>query len=277
MNYHYILIESMLNRAFELATADALNAGIAKSPIYLSVGTEHIPPILNNVLYSKGIQDYTIFPQHRCHSYFLTFSDNRNKAEVDLVKELCGRVDGCGNGMTGSASLHIPNLIFGHDGLLGSNAAIACGYAQATGKKVICVLGDAACEEDYVLASLGYAATHNLPILFLVENNGLSILTKIKERRSWSILDVAEGFGIPTFKVNKKDKIVSIYNTLSNALDKQFSLIEIDVVRHLWHAGSGKDQEPEHDVLEEIELASYIHPDEINKHRNRIRKIYNEI
>ena len=45
-------------------------------------------------------------------------------------------------------------------------------------------------EEDYVLSALGWAATKNLPILFVVEDNNLSILTEKKVRRVWEMDDV---------------------------------------------------------------------------------------
>ena len=41
-------------------------------------------------------------------------------------------------------------------------------------------MGDASAEEDYVLGALGWASTKKLPILFIVEDNNLSILTEKK-------------------------------------------------------------------------------------------------
>ena len=99
-----------------------------------------------------------------------------------LFYELLGSIKGDANGMRGSASLHsAENNIFGHDGLMGSQAPIALGYAFASKTLTICYAGDAAAEEDYYLAALGWAAIKKLPILFVVEDNeDLSILTKLK-------------------------------------------------------------------------------------------------
>ena len=41
-------------------------------------------------------------------------------------------------------------------------------------------MGDASAEEDYALGALGWASTKELPILFIVEDNNLSILTEKK-------------------------------------------------------------------------------------------------
>jgi TPP-dependent pyruvate/acetoin dehydrogenase alpha subunit len=248
-----IVHEAYENRCFELEVAKALRSGLARPPIYLSVGTEHIPVVLKNSLYEAGVKDYVVFPQHRCHSYFLTFSEDKEAAMASLRDELCGLDTGCGKGMWGSASLHIKNKMIGHNGHLGSQASIACGYAQATGKKVICILGDAACEEDDVLAALGYAATHKLNIMFLVENNGLSILTETSVRRSWSTWDVAKGFGLKNESVS--DRFESLSGILCEFLDSDRPcLLDIECCRHLWHAGAGTDGPPLWDTLKDMLL-----------------------
>ena len=46
-------------------------------------------------------------------------------------------------------------------------------------------------EEDYVLAALGWASFKKLPILFVVEDNNMSIKTEKKIRRHWEMSDVA--------------------------------------------------------------------------------------
>ena len=67
---------------------------------------------------------------------------------------------------------------------------------MASNKPTICIMGDAAAEEDYALAALGFSETKDAPILFICEDNDLSILTEKSIRRSWSIVDVAHGFGV---------------------------------------------------------------------------------
>ena len=97
---------------------------------------------------------------------------------------------------------------------------------------------DAAAEEDYYLAALGWAATKKLPILFIVEDNDLSILTKVKVRRCWKVAEVAKSFGLTAFDVN--DDPLQILNTLQSI--KQFpALLNIKTHRMYWHAGAGID------------------------------------
>ena len=105
--------------------------------------------------------------------------------------------------MGGSASIHSKEInMFGHDGLMGSNGPIGVGACFATKKPTIVFLGDASAEEDYVLGSLGWASTKNIPLLTIVEDNNLSILTKKSVRRNWEIEDVAKSFRMEGYSLN---------------------------------------------------------------------------
>ena len=68
--------------------------------------------------------------------------------------------------------------MYGHDGFMGSNATIGVGACFSSKKPTIIFIGDAALEEDYVLASLSWVSKKNLPILFVVEDNDYAVLTK---------------------------------------------------------------------------------------------------
>jgi pyruvate dehydrogenase E1 component alpha subunit len=156
-----------------------------------------------------------------------------------LFLELLGSIDGIANGMGGSASIHSKEQgIFGHDGLMGSQAPIAVGYAFASEKLTICYAGDASAEEDYYLAALGWASTKKLPILFIVEDNNLSIMTKVSVRRSWKISDVGEAFGMKVFDIDDDPKkILASLDSIKNFP----ALLNIKTNRLYWHAGAGVD------------------------------------
>ena len=205
-------------------------------PVYLSIGQDHIPAVV-----SELCEGWPLFPQHRCHSWCLSWG----MSPAGIAKELLGRTDGCNKGMGGSASLASPeHKVFGHSGMLGDQVPIGVGYAQASQQPTVVVMGDAAAEEDYVLASLGYAATKNVPVLFICEDNNLSILTRKKVRRSWSLVNIAQSFGLEA--LNIEDNINTIWHTI-NDIRKLPVLININTHRHFWHAGSGQDEEPKYD------------------------------
>ena len=89
----------------------------------MSAGQEYISSTISNL--TKEIKvNPLIFPQHRCHSTYLSFGGNINK----LIDELLGLESGCTNGMGGSASIHSKEInMFGHDGHMGTQLPIGVG------------------------------------------------------------------------------------------------------------------------------------------------------
>jgi len=222
------------NRTFELQLARVFDRGNLKIPIYLSIGQEHISAAIASV--SK---DFLVFTQHRCHSYFLSFGGKPD----ELMKQLYG--------MQGSASLNIPNKMYGHSGLMGDQIPIAVGAALGSKKRVLAVCGDASVEEDYVFASMGYAVTKKLPVLFICEDNDLSILTKTKVRRSWNTVDVALALGMQARDITDDPWLIGYYVNLFK--DHLPAFLNIRTCRHRWHNGTGTDGKPEWDRFQMIE------------------------
>lgn len=220
-------------------------------PIYLCVGQEFISAALSMVL--KG---YNIFAQHRGHGFYLSFGG----PPEGLRDELLGLPTGCSGGMSGSNAIQCPQIkLFGHSGLMGEQVPISVGAALASGKPTLTIMGDASAEEDYIYPSLGYAATKKLPILFICEDNGLSILTPVEVRRNWSVVNVAMSLGIPAVDITDDPWLIAYQaQEMSKSLP---AFINIRTVRQLWHAGTGSDRKPEWDryqlVKEEMSKMGY--------------------
>jgi pyruvate dehydrogenase E1 component alpha subunit len=206
-----------------------------KIPVYLSAGQEYIPASIATIMESKGIEP-NIFIQHRGHSTYLSFS----ASPIELIDELLGRKTGCAGGMGGSASIHSHEKnIFGHDGLMGSQVPIAVGHCYSTRKPTIVTMGDASAEEDYVMGALGWASTKNLPILFIVEDNNLSILTEKKVRRNWEMDAVAKAFNMKAVNIQDDPLVINMHLE-----DYNFNgpmLLNINTNRKYWHSGAGQD------------------------------------
>lgn len=206
-----------------------------KFPFYLSAGQEFIPASIYTILEQKGI-DTNVFIQHRGHSHYLC----KGADPIQLIDELLGRKTGCAGGMGGSASIHSHEKnIFGHDGLMGSQVPIAVGHAYETRKPTIVVMGDASAEEDYVLGALGWASTKNLPILFIIEDNNLSILTEKKMRRNWEMDKVALGFNMKASNIGDDPLVIEAF--LKDYNFKHPMLLNINTHRKYWHSGAGQD------------------------------------
>jgi len=233
--YQYNKIELFQNMCtnhyFEREVARAHSDGKIKIPIYLSLGQDHIPACISQVFPQKTI---SIFGQHRCHSWYMSYGGSLEK----LRDELLGLPTGCNGGMGGSPSISNPDAnMFGHSGMLGDQIPIAVGYAIVSNKTTLAVMGDGAAEEDYVLGAMGYAVTKNAPVLFIIEDNNLAVLTELKVRRSWSLVDVANGFGMNAIEISDTpDEIIETVSTI-----KLPALVNIKTNRELWHSGSGCD------------------------------------
>lgn len=206
-----------------------------KFPVYLSAGQESIPCSIASYCESLGIEP-NIFIQHRGHSTYLAFG---GKPEL-LINELLGLESGCAFGMGGSASIQsIEKHIYGHDGLMGSQVPIAVGHCYSTGFPTIVFMGDASAEEDYVGSAIGWASTKNLPILFVIEDNNLSILTEKNIRRNWSMSDLGNAYKVESYDIS--DDPIEIKNHLHNIFKKPL-LLNINTIRKYWHSGAGIDK-----------------------------------
>ena len=225
-------------RNFEQNVKAAYDKGLIKIPIYLSLGQEAVAAALS-IAYERPF----IFAQHRAHDWYLAYGGD----PVALIDELLGRPTGCAGGMGGSASIHSPEIgMFGHSGLMGDQIPISVGFALGSGKRTLAVMGDASSEEDYVQAGMAYAAHKKLPILFVCNDNNLSILTKVDVRRNWKTADVARAYGMEAMEL-ADDPWTVMHHAKALAAKKEPAFFDIHVVRHLWHAGTGKDNEPEWD------------------------------
>lgn len=224
-----------LCRNFELNTFQAIKNKKITIPVYLSAGQEYIPSTLATIIKNDLKLKPLIFAQHRCHSIYLSFGGNK----IKLINELLGLKNACTNLMGGSASIHSQKIkMFGHDGHMGTQVPIGVGACFTSKKPTIIFTGDAAAEEDYVLGALGWASTKKLPILFIVEDNNLSILTKKKIRRNWHMHDVARSFKMKGFEIDDEPKTIEKFK---KKFFKEPMLLNIKTNRLFWHSGAGQD------------------------------------
>ena len=109
-------------------------------------------------------------------------------------------------------------------------------------------MGDASVEEDYMYPSFGYAVAKKLPILFVCEDNNLSILTPVQARRNWNPVDFLPAMGMPSIDLTDDPWLIAHH--VRQLVKDLPAFINIRTVRHLWHAGTGSDGVPEWDRYE---------------------------
>lgn len=247
------------------------NLGHIPSSLYLSTGQEAVAAAISEVI--KCCQ---IFAQHRSDDVYLSFGGDARC----LRDELLGLKSGCSRGKGGQIGIQFRNSnieMYGDNLLIGECVPRAVGAALANNKLTLCFFGDGAAEEDYVLESLGFAATHKLPIVFVCMDNDLAILTQIKERRNWSIVDVAKGFGMDAYDL--ADDPWTIMSILSGVEQHNPILMNIRVCREFWHVGTGIDgpREWDRDVIVRAQLESLGYGEILNDIDHKIKLEMNEV
>jgi len=263
-----IFKKASLCRNFEEQVIVNVNNKNIKTPVYVSAGQEFIAAAVSTICKKKKIKPL-IFPQHRCHSTYLAFGGNI----IKLIDELLGRESGCTKGKGGSASINSKDInMFGHDGLMGSNGPVGVGACFATKKPTVIFLGDAAAEEDYVLGALGWASHKKLPILFIIEDNNFSILTKKSVRRNWNMKDVARAFKLEGYDIKDDPREIEKH---SKFFFKKPILLNINTNRIYWHAGGGMDSNKIFDRFENEKKILGIEAIKINEYyKKNIEKLW---
>lgn len=224
-----------LCRNFELNVKKAYDTGLMpKIPIYLSLGQETATAAI-----SLAFPCTKKLGQHRCHDLYLCYGGSPEK----LRDELLGLPTGCAGGMSGSASIHSPEIgMIGHDGHMGTQVKIGVGYALGSLNKTLITMGDASAEEGYVLGAMGEAASKKAPVLFVCMDNNLSIKTEVRVRRSWTMANEAKAKGMPAYDIIDDPWFIMCHiERLKNNLP---AFLNIHYCRELWHAGTGCDGPP---------------------------------
>lgn len=165
-------------------------------PVHLSLGHEAVAAVLHECLRPED----WLFSTHRNHHHYLA----KGGSEQKLWDEIMGLESGLNGGFAGSQGISDPSINFHASAIVGGLVGVATGTAYAlklNGSKaiVVCCIGDAGTEQGVFWESLNFAALHHLPILYLCENNGMSVDSRIAERQATPITDRVRTFGVKTW------------------------------------------------------------------------------
>ena len=152
--------------------------------------------------------------------------------------------------------LSISSIIAGHcTHAVGVAAAFA--YRGESGRAVLCTNGEGATSQGEWHESINYAAVHQLPIVFLVENNAWAISTpQSMQMHVVDVVDKAAGYGVPSIKCDGVDPVAT-YAALHEALERARTgggptLVEAKCYRFLSHSTDDDDRTyRSRDVIEE--------------------------
>jgi len=156
-------------RAFEEEIRLLYEAGKILAPVHLSGGNEEQ---LIEIFERVDTQDW-VFSTHRSHYHALLkgVPPGRLKSEILAGHSIC---------------LNFPDHRFYTSAIVGGILPIATGVAmgikRAGGREVVwAFVGEMAAETGMFYECTKYAAGHDLPIMFVVEDNGLSVNSPTRE------------------------------------------------------------------------------------------------
>jgi TPP-dependent pyruvate/acetoin dehydrogenase alpha subunit len=156
-------VESL--KKFESEIGEVFNSGKIKAPVHLSDGNE---AALINAFKNISSSDWVLC-SWRSHYQALLKGVPREQVRREIIS---GR----------SISLCFIEYKVISSGIVGGNVPISVGIAMAekasrSNNHVWCFMGDMTSETGTAQTSIRYAETHDLPITFIIEDNGLSVLT----------------------------------------------------------------------------------------------------
>lgn len=161
-------------------------------------------------------QDEWIMPLHRNLGVFTA----RQMPLQQLFKQWQGNKDGFSKGRErsfhfGNSEYHICGMI-SH---LGPQLAIADGVALAyqlrkEQKVAVAFSGDGGTSEGDFHEALNVAAVWDLPVIFIIENNGYGLSTPVNEQyRCEHLVDKAKGYGMEGVRIDGND-VLAVYDTI---------------------------------------------------------------
>jgi len=253
--YEKLFFEALRIRLVEEKIIELYPSDKIQSPVHLSIGQEAVAVGLCRHL---GPEDW-IFINYRGHAFYLA----KGGPMPELFAELYGKKTGLSKGKAGSMHLAAPSQgVMGASAVVGSTISHAVGAALASKIKgenriFVTVFGDGATEQGAYHESLNFASLHNLPVLFLCENNGLAVHASLQERQAFSLVDHARVYGIEAISFHDGFDFVRFSELCCDVLQKIRStkrpmLIEVKTCRYKEHVGPGEDFDAGYRALADV-------------------------
>ncbi|WP_122089320.1 thiamine pyrophosphate-dependent dehydrogenase E1 component subunit alpha [Halalkalicoccus subterraneus] len=210
-------------------------------------------------------EDDYITSTHRGHGHCIA----KGLDPKPMMAELYGKRDGYCNGKGGS--MHIADVdagMLGANGIVGAGPPLGTGAALTIDRKdedrvALSFLGDGAVAQGQVHSAVNLAATWDLPVIFLVENNGYGEGTPADEQHNVENLSATAGaYNIPGITVDGMD-VTAVNEAVSEARKrardgKGPTFIEAETYRFHGHFEGDEELYREDDEVERWEARDPI-------------------
>lgn len=211
------LYKSMvLIRQFELKAKEVFRSGRMPGFIHVYIGEE---AVASGVCAQLRKDDY-VASTHRGHGHALA----KGIPSRDAMAELLGVVTGCSGGRGGTMHLYDPTV-----GFLGSNGVVPPGILIATGAAfsakfkgtdnvAVAFFGDGGSNNGAFHEGLNMAATWDLPVIFVCENNLYATeMPFSKATKNTNVASRAAAYGIPGLQVDGNN-VLEVYEKTGEAV-----------------------------------------------------------
>lgn len=199
------LYKMILVRRFEEVAGDYYRKGYIGGFCHLYIGQEAVAV----GTYSAITKEDKVITAYRDHAHIILAGTHPNA----VMAELFGKETGVSKGKGGSMHLFdIKNNFYGGHGIVGAQVSLGTGLSFASKYKnensaAFVFFGDGAAHQGQVYESFNMAKLWNLPVVYVIENNGYAMGTSTN--RGSSIGDDlwkrGEGFNISAKRVNGMD------------------------------------------------------------------------
>ena len=243
-----ILLHNMKRiRAVEEEIAERYSEWEMRCPTHLSIGQEAVAAVVGHLLNHDDLAVST----HRAHAHYIGKGGDLKA----MIAEIYGKETGCSKGRGGSMHLIDKSVGFmGSTAIVGGTIPIGTGLALGMKyrktEQISCIfVGDGAIEEGAFYESANFAALHQLPILFICENNLYSVYSSLSKRQpaDRKIHELAKEIGLSSDYADGND-IMQIYEVLEPTINairagKGPSFIEFSTYRWREHCGPNFDND----------------------------------
>ena len=216
------------------------------------------------------------------------------------MAEMFGKITGCSKGNGGSMHMFSKeHNFFGGHGIVGGQIPLGAGLAFAdkyneNDSVTLCFMGDGAVRQGAFHEALNLAMLWNLPVIFIIENNGYAMGTSVERTANHSELwKLGLGYEMPCCPVDGMDP-VAMFEKVSKAVARARkgdgpTLLEAKTYRYKGHSMSDaqhyrtKDEVAEYQkidpittVLKVIKNKKYASEKEIEDINQEVKKIVAE-
>jgi TPP-dependent pyruvate/acetoin dehydrogenase alpha subunit len=240
-----LLYEALRIRLVEEKIIEIYPSDLIQSPVHLSIGQEAVAV---GICSNLKVSDW-VFINYRGHAFYLA----KGGPLPEFFAELMGRSTGLSKGKAGSMHLAAPA-----QGIIGASAVVASTISHAVGAALaskikgeqervfVANFGDGAMEQGVFFESLNFASLHNLPVLFLCEDNGLAVHTKQNQRQSFDTETLMKSFKISSVSIENGFDPLEIAKKSANMIEEirrtsRPMFLKIRTERYKEHVGPGED------------------------------------